>query len=291
MPSSCTIAMARSGNAGHGGRFLAHTEQSLAVVPNVSAGVLVAFLACGLAHAAGSGDGAYRIFTPGGTDVKWGQPSLSGGATITYGFVRPGQRTKHVRNCPDIRPVDALLRQAGIERSDFETEFERALAIWQAVANVRFRRKSPGAVAQILVGVQGRPVGRAFTDMRYVWPIGKNAPGQITSALICLNPFAGWKIGYDGDLSAYDLRYTFLHEIGHAIGLDHPGASGNVMSFRYEERFRTLQPGDINGARYLYGMPVPLEAGTPGRLAAFNPRKGGPPAPGAAGSGIDVTPR
>jgi hypothetical protein len=51
----------------------------------------------------------------------------------------------------------------------------------------------------------------------------------------------------------YDLRYTLTHEIGHAIGLDHPGTTSQVMSYRYEERFATLQPGDIRGAAALYG--------------------------------------
>jgi hypothetical protein len=54
-------------------------------------------------------------------------------------------------------------------------------------------------------------------------------------------------------LKSYDLRYTIAHEIGHAIGLDHPAAGGQIMGYRYEEQFRDLQPGDIAGAVLLYG--------------------------------------
>jgi predicted Zn-dependent protease len=57
-------------------------------------------------------------------------------------------------------------------------------------------------------------------------------------------------------------RYALLHEIGHAIGLDHPDASDEVMSFRYTERFRTLQAGDIHGAVQIYGPRKSLLAHT-----------------------------
>ena len=51
----------------------------------------------------------------------------------------------------------------------------------------------------------------------------------------------------------YDLRYTIAHEIGHAIGLDHPSAAGELMSYRYDERRQGLQPGDTKGVVLLYG--------------------------------------
>lgn len=53
------------------------------------------------------------------------------------------------------------------------------------------------------------------------------------------------------------MRYTLAHEIGHAIGLDHPDASGQVMGYRYEERYNELQAGDVAGAIQLYGPHLP----------------------------------
>src|SRR5262249_33151728 len=79
----------------------------------------------------------------------------------------------------------------------------------------------------------------------------------ISLARICLNPAKRWKIGFDGDLTVYDLRYTLAHEIGHAIGLDHPVSAGQIMGYRYEEHFRSLQPGDTHGATLLYGARSP----------------------------------
>ncbi len=78
----------------------------------------------------------------------------------------------------------------------------------------------------------------------------------ISRSLICLNPDRTWKVGFDGDLQRYDIRYTLTHEIGHAIGLDHPAGGGEIMGYRYEEAFRKLQPGDIAGAVQLYGERV-----------------------------------
>ena len=45
------------------------------------------------------------------------------------------------------------------------------------------------------------------------------------------------------------------HELGHVLGLDHVGASGAVMAFRYDERHPGLTEGDVVGAQRIYGLP------------------------------------
>ena len=86
-------------------------------------------------------------------------------------------------------------------------------------------------------------------------PNGHISIAPIGQALICLNVNSAWKIGFDGDLRRYDLRHTFMHELGHAIGLDHPGVRTALMDFRYREHFQGLQSGDVAGAVRLYGPP------------------------------------
>lgn len=83
----------------------------------------------------------------------------------------------------------------------------------------------------------------------------------IEKAFVCLNPKMRWpkmrgKIGFDGSLDVYDLRHTFMHEIVHAIGFDHPGRTGSVMGLRYDESIHEPQSSGIASAQRLSGPPV-----------------------------------
>lgn len=209
--------------------------------------------------AAAQGPLLFRLLELKGAPVKWGEPTLGTGANVTYAFVDKVTVFSQARNCRTMQPVEVLLARSTIERAAFEAEVAKAFDIWAAVADIRFRRIVDAATADILIGAQARPVGRAFTNVAH----SQSAAGKvrpIEQSLICLNPDQPWKIGFDGNLEVYDLRYTIAHEVGHAIGLDHPSASGQVMSYRYDERFQALQAGDVSGAVRLYGksrtMPV-----------------------------------
>jgi hypothetical protein len=140
-----------------------------------------------------------------------------------------------------------LLDRSRLSEAVLRSELRAAFAMWETAANVRFREATPGEVANILVGAQAEPEGWAFADVFYDATVAEPVK-PITRSLVCLNPQKTWKVGFDGNLSVYDLRYTLAHEIGHAIGLDHPNGAGQIMGYRYEERFRTLQEGDVSGA-------------------------------------------
>jgi len=196
--------------------------------------------------------GIFRIIELKGSAVKWGGPQMGTGAVVTYAFATETVAFSEARNCRAMETMDALLAKSGVDKALYEGEAAKAFEAWSAVANIEFRRVNDSEAADILIGAQTKPIGRAFTNVSYTRAAATSVR-PLEKSLICLNPEQLWKVGFDGDLNVYDLRYTLKHEIGHAIGLDHPNTTDQVMSFRYEERFATLQPGDISGAVALYG--------------------------------------
>jgi hypothetical protein len=194
----------------------------------------------------------YRLLELDGHGVKWGDPTAGTGAVVRYAFVERPVRFADAINCGEMVPFDRMLAVSAIARAVFAAEVAAAFALWQDSADIAFRETADPGAADILIGAQAKPGGWAYANVSYL-PADGTGSRSITRALICLNPERPWKVGFGGDVAAYDVRYTMAHEIGHAIGLDHPGPSGQMMSFVYGERFRGLQPGDVNGAIALYG--------------------------------------
>lgn len=219
------------------------------------AGAIVGLLCASLASPLAAQDAeAFRVLKLEGHQVRWTLPANSGPRVVTYRVVKETQHFPVARNCRGLAPLDGLVVASGLAPAAVKAEVEAAFAMWEAAANIVFMEAAEGGPADILIGAQAEPDGWAFADVFY----DTAAPGPvkpITQALVCLNPTKPWKVGFDGDLRTYDLRYTLAHEIGHAIGLDHPAGASQIMHYRYEERFRALQPGDIRGAVALYGAP------------------------------------
>jgi len=200
----------------------------------------------------------FRLLKLDGRSVAWTGEILA--TKVTYAFVNAPTETPDAMNCGSIGPVDGLLGKSRIAPDVFRKEVRAAFDLWEAAANITFTEVEDPARAGILIGAQLHPVGRAFANVAYKHIADTRDVRSIERSLICLNPEQRWKIGFDGNLTAYDIRYTVAHEIGHAIGLDHPGTGGQLMHYRYEERFRTLQRGDIEGVTKLYGVKPPAPA-------------------------------
>ena len=211
---------------------------------------------------------AFRLLELGGQKARWAGPDAGRPVTIRYAFLTEPAQFPGAHHCDAMLPPEAALRPSGIDPSDFRREVRAAFSTWEAAANIRFVETPSVADAGILIGADAKARGRAFTNVALA-DRAAGAPatgvGAIRQSLICLNPQRPWKMGFDGNLDVYDLRFTMTHEIGHAIGLDHPSPEGQLMSFRYVEHARGLQPGDVAGAVALYGASgaIPaLEAGT-----------------------------
>ena len=236
-------------------------------VPLRLAGAVVGLLCASLATPADAQDAeAFRVLKLEGHQVRWLLQVGGGPRVVTYRIVTEKVEFPAARNCRGLAPFDGLAAGSGLSPAAVKAEVAAALAMWEAAANIVFKEASDGGPADILIGAQIEPDGWAFADVFYEAG-SSEAVKPITQALVCLNPVKPWKVGFDGDLRTYDLRYTLAHEIGHAIGLDHPAGGNQIMNYRYEERFRALQPGDVRGAVALYGAPsrvgIQVASGSP----------------------------
>src|SRR6476469_2820428 len=214
-------------------------------------GVAVALMGCVTATQA-SEIGNFKLLRFDGANVRWRGTNPNQAPRVSYGIVTETREVLGARNCGALTSLDNLATTSQLTAEVIRQEVKSAFAMWEAAANIEFRAAESSLNADILIGAQLEPAGWAFADVLY--EVGSpDQPKAILQSVICLNPLRRWKIGFDGDLKSYDLRYTIAHEIGHAIGLDHPATGGQIMGYRYEEQHRDLQSVDIAGAALLYG--------------------------------------
>lgn len=210
---------------------------------------LFVLLAVGLPAAGVSGAADYRLLKLEGQLVKWGEPRLGTPATVTYRLADRAETFPDAVNCRALAPF-AALRVVGEGR--VREVVGAAFAMWSAAAGVRFRPAAPGETPDILVGAQGEPDHIAFAN---VWTDEARAADGIAPlrrATICLNPELVWVPDAAGPGRA-DFGTVLAHEIGHTIGLDHPGPTGALMGYSDEGDVDALMAGDREGAIRLYG--------------------------------------
>jgi Matrixin len=213
--------------------------------------IALALLLLGLSVTTGLAAG-YRLLVLDGQPIKWGDGRYGAGASLTYSFVREPIEFPDAINCKAMVPVTVMLRRSGIGIQDFHAEIREAFRIWEQVANLHFAYVEDPSRADIIIGAQATPRGIAFAN---VWhKRAEDKPlAEITRASFCLNPELRWERSFDGDVGTPSLRHVASHEIGHTIGLDHPGRNGQLMGFHYSEDLTGLQSGDVTGAVKLYG--------------------------------------
>jgi len=191
----------------------------------------------------------YRLLLIDEHPVKWGAPERGTGATITYHLAGEASKGGNV-NCRGITPLAPLLSYSHIGHRTFGEALDAAVRAWESAADVRFVRVGDDQPANLTISAEQIPDGVAFTDVTTASSATSITP--LESAIICLNPRVRWSAA-PHDKHAKALTYVLEHEIGHALGLDHPGPEGELMSFEYSDTIRTLQPGDIEGIVSLYG--------------------------------------
>ena len=218
--------------------------------------VLLAFVLMGLGVSSGFA-AAYRLLVLDGHPVKWGSAQYNAGATLTYSFVREPAKFPDAINCKAMVPAASMLERSKIAEQDFRAEISEAFREWERAANLLFTYVEDPANADILIGAQEKPHGIAFTNVWHSLAAGSEI-ATLKRASICFNPQLTWESALDGNMQTLSIRQVTAHEIGHAIGLDHPGKTGQLMGYSYSEELPGLHAGDVMGAVKLYGLPPSL---------------------------------
>ena len=143
-----------------------------------------------------------------------------------------------------------------LSRADVDRTLNKAFRMWQSVAQLNFRKLSSNREADIIV-----LFGRAYHNDPYRFD-GRG--GTLAHAF-----YPGSNTGFAGDIhfdddetwslngaqDTTDLFWTSLHEIGHAIGLEH-SEKRNAIMWPWFEGYQaglTLRQDDISGIQSIYG--------------------------------------
>lgn len=222
----------------------------------------------------------FRLLVLDGVALKWGVPHAATPARVSWAVQTALRFDDTAINCRFTKGFEELRGASKLGFTAMNEEINSAFALWEAVTGISFVQTSDESAADILVGAQVEARGIAWTNVSYkrdavyagqVLSQKDRKPvsiGRLTKAHICLNPLQSWRVGFDGDPGTFDLRYVIAHEIGHAIGLDHPGKSGQLMGFSYQE-LNGPMAGDVRGANLLYGPPLFQRHGSSETFAAF----------------------
>ncbi|KIN70135.1 Peptidase S8 and S53 subtilisin kexin sedolisin [Sulfitobacter noctilucae] len=164
-----------------------------------------------------------------------------------------------------------------------------AFQAWEDVADINFIEVTDGGQTDIRLGwdVIDDPygvVGEAATR-------GSKTTSTLfsfTEAEIRFDISENWTTDHDVARNEVGLYQVALHEIGHAIGLDHTTSSDTIMYASDISDLDGLTPDDIAGAQAFYGTADSYQSGTPPPAPVAEPDPVAPVIVYAATRGNDV---
>jgi hypothetical protein len=135
-----------------------------------------------------------------------------------------------------------------------ESIIQSAFQRWSAVSALTFTQVFSPASADIKLQWATGTVGAGYVFANNVLAVAYYPPpgGGNYAGSIYFNDAYTWSAGTGG--SGYSLLHVAMHEIGHALGLEHSNVAGAVLNPSYSG-ITTLGSDDILGIISLYGKP------------------------------------
>jgi hypothetical protein len=140
----------------------------------------------------------------------------------------------------------------GLDRAAVKATLEKALAVWSKVADIAFtetqRSHQPNSMDFEFRSIDGR--GGTLAQAYF--------PGDVNRSLIAgdvqFDMSESWEVGNGRGSAATDFLWVAVHEIGHALGLDHSPVRGSVMSHSVSpnQSFTALAPADVDAVLRVY---------------------------------------
>ncbi len=173
------------------------------------------------------------------------------GSRITYSFAPDGTSIGGVSSA-----WFQTMSNLGISTTTWQQQFQKAAALWEAAANINLVQVSDdGSDFGCTGNQQGDP---RFGDIRIggiaqssgILAVAFLPPpinGDSLAGDIVMNTNQAWKVN-----SNTDIESVALHEIGHALGLDHSSIYNAVMYAYYTTVKQTLNSDDTQGMQAVY---------------------------------------
>jgi hypothetical protein len=170
---------------------------------------------------------------------------------ITYSFAPDGTSIGGVPST-----WNRTMANDGITTATWQLQFQKAAAVWQAVANINMVQVSDSGAP---FGTSGNQQGDSrFGDIRIGGtPLSSGLAltflpppynGGTLAGDIVMNTSTAWHVNSD-----YDIETVAIHEIGHALGMSHSAISTAVMYANYTGMKQSLSTDDIQGIDSIYG--------------------------------------